>query len=292
MKLFQSNLQIGFLVGLTACGGAQNSNTDPAKLDGDATTAGIQFSLSSASSQTALRALTAGTPELSEARVSIREIKLEMQEGRSCADLNLSDERIRCEEETELEDGISQTEVELVIEGPFVFDMVSQTSTPDLSDLQIPSGVYKEIEFRIDDAEVEDGVVTSGDELDGHSLVAAGQFLDLEGNAQNFELRLNFNEEWEIENEAGIEVVEGLNNNILLQFAGAGWFEAVDLATCFADDELEVDESGVVQISEETSGSGDCSDIESLIKDNIKQKVELDKDESEDDSDDESEDDE
>lgn len=208
----------------------------------------------------------AGTEyELTEARANFREIELDLPSDIACTDI---EESLAGGAECK-SDGGGHT---ILIDGPFVVDLLTGQSTPSLAAIRLPAITYTRIDFRIDDADPEDGVIESDDELADVSLVASADFSYMDEDL-TLNLVLKFNEDVRVESEEGITVPDGGVLEVLLD-TGL-WLDDVPIGECLDDDDLEVVD-GVLSIDENTSGGGDCSDIEDTIKDNIKNSADLD----------------
>lgn len=300
MKKFKSIGVFSLLVfNLSACGDGLVTGVDPTKIDGDMTVAGISFQLASgAFSQSVFRAATATSfaaisgVEITEARANIEEIRLELPEGMSCADVEaqLSD-GLSCEEEVEIEDGQSVTEAEIHVPGPFVINLLTGESTPSLSNLEIPSGMYREIEIKFDEARLEDGILDGADALINNTIYVEGSYQTDASTTQAFIIALGFSEDWEMSSAQELTVLEGATNQLSTEFNQANWFNDLPLDSCLADGDLSLVD-GVLVIDESVSGSGACADIEDIVKDNFENSGSFDDDDDDsDDDEDESEDD-
>ena len=261
------------------CGGRSDSPSDPANLDGDPAPTNISFQAVEGSSGAALTTSdAAGTPiEVTTAWVNIGEIEIELPEGLTCdAVTDPLPESATCE--CEMEEDETETECEITFEGDVLFDLLTGTATPAIGTFSIPSGIVKEIEVEIDDvaedATLPDGVPST---LAGHSLVVEGT-TTLDGTPTPFSLRLDFNEEVEFEELSGLEISEAVAlNQILVTFNVDSWLAGVDLAACVAEGDVAMVDGTI--IIDEDSTSGDCSDIENVIKDNIEASGTLEKEE-------------
>lgn len=158
-------------------------------------------------------------------------------------------------------------EDKVVVEGPFIADLIQGTSTPSLTTLLIPSGLYTRIDVRIEESKAEDGLLAAGDPLLGRSLYARGSF-EYQGTTHELQLRLKFNEDVRFESKTGIEVAETAANDIVLSLDENAWFKGINLAACLDEGNLTLEADGSLVIDEE-SGEDECGDIENVIKDNI-----------------------
>ncbi len=244
-----------------------------------------------------------GTPiTLSEVRVNIRDVEFYLPPGMRCEDVQFTFvEPVRCDAEDQdeveeepgddnggVEDGADDSEDgeegdKVVVEGPFIADLINGTSVPDLSNFLIPSGNYVRIDVRIEEAKAEDGLLTPADPLNGRSLVASGQF-EYQGSLHTLNLRLKFNETIRFENPNGIPVSESGANDVVVTLDENSWFTGINLTACLDNGDLTLEADGSLVI-DENSGQGECGNIENIIKDNIKASGNVVKDDDDDDDD-------
>ena len=225
----------------------------------------VHISLTGVSNQVAAKSLDASDAEgapvlIDSAFANVRHIQLDIPEDSE-----------GCVEE-ELEAPVLCESGKVVVEGPFVFDLMTGASTPSLDEVTLPSGTYKRIDVRLDDAEPSDGLVEEDDAMAELSLLVRGA-VDVDGDLVEFGLALQFNEDARFEEQGGI-LVEG-DSTLPLSLNVAEWFDGVDLAACIASDEIEPGDNGVYWIDEDVSG-GDCSDVERDLKENIKESGQID----------------
>jgi len=183
---------------------------------------------------------------VSAASVHLRDIELDLEDV-SCADVERSLLGATCSDDQD-GDGVTIT-----IEGPFDVDLVAGTSTPSLNKVIIPTGSYRRIDFRADD--------NANDE----TFKVEASF-DLDGLPSQLSLSLDFTEDIRFESDAGIVVTQG--TNLIAQLIVDGWLSGVNIASCVNDGDVTVQDDRVV-VSDDSS-SGSCSDIENVIKDNMK----------------------
>jgi hypothetical protein len=283
MKELKQSLIAFTILLASGCGGTGSSGnpSDPANLDGDPAPTSISFQAVEGSGAVALTTSdAAGTPiEVTTAWVNIGEIEIELPEGLTCdAVTDPLPESATCE--CEMEGDETETECEITFAGNILFDLLTGVSTPAIGTFSMPSGIVKEIEVEIEDLP-EDATLPEGapSALPGHSLVVEGT-ATLDGTPTPFSLRLDFTEEIEFENLSGLEISEAVAlNQILLTFNVDSWLAGIDLAACVAEGDVAVVD-GTIIIDEEST-SGDCSDIENVIKDNIEASGTLEEDDDE-----------
>ncbi|MCB1198966.1 MAG: hypothetical protein KDK51_11380 [Deltaproteobacteria bacterium] len=239
-------------------------------LDGDAATTQIGFQVSQPSSATtALTQAIVSAEDLSldVAKACIEKIKLKLPDHLSCADVGFVEQsNVRCETETEIEDGVEQQSSEIKISGPFDFDLLTGQSTPSLADIMIPSGSYREIEFDFH------GDCGYGEEI---SLVLEGTATDVDSTPHPFAMYLEYDDDLEIESLTDINVLEDQANQIFATLDLNNWFAEIDWVQCIADGDLVANPSGTVVIDQDISGDGVCNDVYEDILDGIKMALEF-----------------
>lgn len=190
------------------------------------------------------------TVVITEARIAVKEIRLELPAGTRCTDVEAEvGGGAECKGEDEAEEHDDSDE-EILVRGPFVVDLVTGASTPDLSAVRVPDLPYDEVEIRLEE---------SG-QLDGASWVMSGTV-----DGQPLSVRLKFDEDIEIEQPGGVRVVEGAP--LLVEFDTSRWFEALSLSSCVADGAVTIDDEGE-----------DTCDIEDQLEDALDGSAELDRD--------------
>jgi hypothetical protein len=204
-----------------------------------------------------------GSPiSVTSARVNVRHIELESPGGQLCVDADYANSGfvVKCDS------------AKIRIEGPIVVDLMTGASTPSLDKVIVPAATYKRIDVRLDDTKSGEGIGANDPLLD-YTMVAGGA-LTYKGTATPYDLRLKFNEDARFESTAGVEVVDGEAQKILMLLDVSLWFRALPLTTCLDDGDLDIDDG---RISIEDKG-GRCSDIEKQLKDAIKGSSKLAKD--------------
>jgi hypothetical protein len=266
---------------LAGCGGEDLAE----RLNGDATQATYQVKAVASSTANARLnprgAISIGTSgvTLTTARLSVERVDLKLPEGLSCSAAGfVAQANVTCEEEMEIDDSDGEQEIEskIRLQGPFVFDLLTGASTPDLGTLTVPSGIYREVEVDLHEAEAEDGLLSAGDPLIGNTLHVEGTYTGVDGSSQPFSMALDFDEEIEIESPGGVQVLEGDVEPIATQLDVSMWFAGVDLSACAASGSVDIDDSE----------SSACDNLEETIKENIKNSFEFEDDDDDDSSDD------
>jgi len=193
---------------------------------------------------------------LNEARIHLRDIRLDLPQGTKCEEVRDTLHLAECK------GGDSGSgSGTLVIPGPIVVDLMTGGTTPDLSELRIPAGTYKRIDFRLEEAKADE--VAANEPLVGYSFLASASFAD--GNQKRLELKLKFSEDARFESATGVEVSSG--DALMMMLRPSVWLEGLPLGACMAKGDVTVDGPSVTI---DDQAKGDCSDAENTVKNNIK----------------------
>ncbi|MCB1214464.1 MAG: hypothetical protein KDK66_03190 [Deltaproteobacteria bacterium] len=279
-KTIQSWILIAGLVVLSHCGGgvgtSSNSEVAPQFVDGGAATTTFVMGLSQSSPALAtsfstnfqVSTLDQGDHAIEITAAWLNVDRIEIKLPGTCEDLDF-DLASFASCETELEDGDDSMESEIHVQGPYVVDLVNGLSLPEAISLEIASGSLDEVEVKVEESE-ESALLPEGvpSGLAGNTLLVEGTVLINEV-VTPFSLTLKFSQEIEFKNLEGVLISENADlNEVFLNLDVSQWFANLDLETCFNAEAIPLVE-GVLMISEEST-SGECSDIEDLIKENIK----------------------
>ena len=155
----------------------------------------------------------------------------------------------------------------VVVEGPFIADLLAGTATPSLTTILIPSGLYTRIDVRIDQAKEKEGLLDASDPLLERSLFARGTFPYQDADHE-LRVRLKFNEDVRFRNDAGVALSETAANDVVVTLDESVWLAGIDLAGCLDSGDLVLEEDGSLLIDEQT-GTGACQHLEQTIRNNI-----------------------
>ena len=209
---------------------------------------------------------------ITEARAWLRDIELDMPAGTRCSayrDVLAGGAVCKSASDDDRDhdrDDDSDDRGTILIDGPFLVDLVTGESTPSLDSVRIPALAYERIDFRMEPADDGTGLIARNDLLVDNSLVVLAGFA-LDGSDSELVLTFDFTEDVRFEGLAGGRVSDGDSLELLLDVSG--WFDGVDMASCVRNAESDA-----------------CEDIEDIVKDNIKRSGRL---EHHDDRDDEDE---
>jgi len=187
---------------------------------------------------------------ITEARINVRHIQFDYPEGNS--------------------DNFNQ----ISLNGPFLIDLITGTSNPEIGAFDVEPGIYKRIDVRLDDAEADDGLVSGNDDLLDNTLVVKGSF-DYDGNTnRNFTFILKFNEDIRFEEPGGISINEGETKDIILNLKVDEWLSNINITECLDDGDIVLEGSGDLIIND--NNNNDCNNFEGTIKANIKNNYDFD----------------
>ena len=139
-------------------------------------------------------------------------------------------------------------------EGAYQFNILTGTSSPEISSVKITPGTYHELEINIDN------VLTSG-----KSIEISGTYDN--GTTYQFEFSSTFNDDYDIENTTGINVNAGETVNFVLLLDLEALFNGVDFATA------DIDSDNIIRIN-----SSSNSNLASIIENNLDNIMDFDND--------------
>jgi hypothetical protein len=195
---------------------------------------------------------------LTQARIHLRDIRLDLPKGTKCEDVIGLAVGVECKG--------SDSSKTLVVPGPIIADLMTGTTTPDLSGLVVPAGNYKRIDFRLEEAKGDE--VAATEPLLGYSLLLGANFAEQAG--KTLELRLKFSEDARFESATGVDVPEG--GTLIGMLNPAIWLEGLPLSKCLEKGDV-VFEGNVLRI--DSRAKGDCGAAEELVKTNVKRSADL-----------------
>ncbi len=257
---FRGLLLSSLALGLTACGsdGASlrfTSNDRAVDLSG----AWVQAAAETPTPSTEFLSGDGTVFTLTQARIHLRDIRLDLPKGTKCEDVSGLLSGAECKGSDD-----SKT---ILVPGPIVVDLMTGATMPDLSGLRIPAGTYKRIDFRLEEAKSDE--VGATEPLLGYSFLARADFTQ-DGAARTLELLFKFSEDARFESATGVEVPEG--GSLIAFLKPAVWLEGLPLGECVRDGDLEV-ANGTVRIDGKAGGK--CGDAEGTVKENIKRSGDL-----------------
>ncbi len=139
-------------------------------------------------------------------------------------------------------------------EGAYQFNILTGTSSPAISSVEITPGTYHELEINIDN------VLTSG-----KSIEISGTYDN--GTIYQFEFSSTFNEDYDIENTTGINANTGETVDFVLSLDLEALFNGVDFTTA------NIDNDNIIRIN-----SSSNSNLASIIENNLDNIMDFDND--------------
>lgn len=179
-------------------------------------------------------------------------------------------------------------------EGPFIVDLLANTSTPEISTADLLPGRYTEIEMDIDkiqdnDLQANPDLLTATDPLFENSIYLEGSYTgataDGDVTAAVFKLSYDLDEEFELpiaDPNLSINVQDRTFSAVIIAFRLNKWFSFSDTETnpeSLDFRSLSLSSSQIV-LDKDSSGANDK--IRKVIKDNIKKSADLGEDDDDD----------
>jgi len=199
---------------------------------------------------------------LHEARIHLKDIRLDLPQGSKCEEVRGLLAGAECKGGT-----TGSGSSTLVVPGPILVNLMTGTTTPDLSGLRLPAGNYKRIDFRLDEAKA--GEVPATEPLVGYSLLVKADFTR-NATPTLLDLKLKFSEDARFESTTGVDI--GADDALLALLKPQVWLEGLPVATCLSKGDLTLS-NNVLRIDDQAKG--DCSGAEERVKTNVKRSGDL-----------------
>lgn len=165
------------------------------------------------------------------------------------------------------------------VNGPYIMDLVNGSALPQDITFDLPNGNYPRVDIRLDEANIEDGMLDEGDELLGNALVVKGTHNYLGVTDGTFTLTLKVSEDIRFEPVGGFVVDADAGADITLTYEVTDWLEdpaapgtKVNLTACILADGLMDELTHHVAMDQNTQCTGITESIGNLIKENMKTK--------------------
>jgi hypothetical protein len=246
---------------LTACSSGDGATLHFSVRDRVSSSAALNAYLITAANETPAPTFQSSdgvTLELTQARIHLRDIRLDLPQGTQCADV------IGLTAGAECKGGDSGTgSGSIIVEGPIIVDFMSGVTKPDLSGLVIPAGTYKRIDFRLEEGHSDE--LPMGEPLIGYTLKVSARFTGTAQAGKKLELALKFSEDARFESATGVEVPEG--GKLIAMLQPTKWLAGLPLGGCIQKGDVVV-EGDTVRIDDRAGG--ECGGAEDLVKRNIK----------------------
>lgn len=167
------------------------------------------------------------------------------------------------------------------VAGPYVMDLLSGTASPNNIVFDLPTGNYQRVDIRLDEANIEDGLLAADDALLGNALIIKGTHNYNSVPDGTFTLTVKVSEDIRFEPTNGFAVDTTTGANITLTYKVTDWLEVpgnpgtkIDLTSCVAANNL-MDVSNHIALTEGTQCAGIQESIGNLIKTNMKNKYDM-----------------
>lgn len=167
------------------------------------------------------------------------------------------------------------------IAGPYVMNLLDGTALPANISFAAPAGNYQRVDIRLDESNIEDGILADTDELLTNAFIIKGTH-DYNGVTDGtFTLVVKVTEDIRFEPTNGIVIDTDAGADVVLNYNVTDWLEdpaalgtMIDLTSCIAANGL-MDAQNHIALDEATQCSGISASVGNLIKDNMKNKYDF-----------------
>lgn len=160
--------------------------------------------------------------------------------------------------EDEIDAYEEQHDADLKWKGSFVFDLMTNTVSPEIPSVTVLDGTYRRLEFEVKP----NRVLEAADPLLNHSVYVAGT-VTLNGTAVPFTYALRLSEEFKIRAPQGATVQPEAMNAVVIAFNPSLWFHAADFSSATQD------ATGTIVI-DENNNTGLLDSVKEKIKESAK----------------------
>lgn len=201
---------------------------------------------------------------LTSAVLQIDELEFQMPEDIDCDDIERQLER-DFSDRVECDDSFIETEdAEIKVEGPFLVDLMTGETMPELFTIRVPAIPYTEIDVEVTDS----AELLLADNTTFDDTIRATADFEFEGNKRELQLALDFETETDIQagedDQTGFDIQEGDNLRLMLNFNNI--FAGIPLTQCLREGDIKA-QNGVVEVTD--SGDGECADVEAEFESNF-----------------------
>lgn len=142
--------------------------------------------------------------------------------------------------------------------GPYIVNLLTGVSTPDIGTLAVPAGNYNRVKIHIHQTDGKDSGA-----MQDQTFLAKGTYSNKGGAEKPFTLTLKFNEVIHIRNSDGMDLDAEKLNTIVVGLNAGAWFAGLDLAKCLST--LDGSAGGAILVTED-SPFGKCLDADNVLK--------------------------
>jgi hypothetical protein len=192
---------------------------------------------------------TIGTLTLTQARLSLKEIKLKLH--------------------------ASDAEERQLFNGPYVVNLLTNQVLPDPGTIEVPDGTYTDIQLKLAKLEKDEigDIVAASDPLIERSIYLTGSYKPEGGTAVSVTMDFDLDEEFVLGSSAafaGVDIVAGQNNPVIIAFRLDRWFDFRGSDTDLSDVQGEI---VLIKDADDVA-----KDVREAIKENVKQSAKFGKD--------------
>lgn len=166
-----------------------------------------------------------------------------------------------CGKDSAKEDCVDKSD-KSVKEGPFIVNLLTGATTPEIGTMTFPAGTYNRVKIHIHQPDGKDI-----GPMNDQTFLAKGTYSNKGGVEKPFTLSLKFNEVIHIRSAAGMILDGDAVHTILVGLNAGVWLSNLDLKGCLST--LDVTAGGAMVISED-SQFGKCLDAEHVLKGNFR----------------------
>ena len=166
------------------------------------------------------------------------------------------------------------------VAGPYVMNLLTGTALPNNIVFDLPTGNYQRVDIRLDESNIEDGLLAPDDALLGKALIVSGTH-DYTGVADGtFTMTIQISEDIRFEPTNGFAVDADTGANVTLTYKVTDWLEdantgtKINLTACIFENGL-MDNTNHISLTESTQCTGITESIGNIIKENMKNKYDM-----------------
>lgn len=196
-----------------------------------------------------------GTPfTIRRAYVNIDEVRIRLPDGENCE---------------HVPDTVACANDDIEIPSPFLSDLMTGTSTPDVGTFSTPIGAYRRVEMKL--APLSASAPSPTEALRGHTVFISGDFAYKGKSDRTFTITLDIDEELRIESTDGMTVLDTGVTRLLVQLKVDDWLAHSNITSCLDADSLSLDSAGNLAIDPTHT----CANIGQSLSDDVKASCEL-----------------
>lgn len=167
------------------------------------------------------------------------------------------------------------------VAGPYVMNLLDGTASPADITFNAPAGNYLRVDIRLDKSNIEDGILSSTDELLTNALIIKGSHNYNGVTDGTFTIKVKVSEDIRFAPTNGLVVATDAGANVVLNYNVTDWLEnpsspgaMINLTSCVAANGL-MDSLHHIAMDQGTQCAGILESVGNLIKDNMKTKYDF-----------------